>query len=59
VIAGTLDRTSYPGQTDWVVDLTPNAELAEIEDAGHYPWVDDLDSFVAALEHFVPKGAIH
>jgi proline iminopeptidase len=59
VIAGTLDRTSYPGQTDWVVDLTPNAELAEIEDAGHYPWVDDLDSFVAALEHFVPKGAIN
>ena len=57
VIAGMLDRTSYPGQTDWVVDLTPNAELAEIEDAGHYPWVDDLDAFVAAVKHFVPKDA--
>ena len=55
VIAGMLDVTSYPGQTDWLVDLA-GAELLELEDAGHYPWVDDLDSFVAALGQALPPA---
>ena len=48
VIAGTLDRTSYPAQVDWLLDLA-GADLQELE-TGHYPWVDAPEEFVAALE---------
>ncbi len=58
VIAGTADPTSYPGQTDWLVDLA-NADLAEIDGAGHYPWLDDLDGFVYALQEFLPKKPVN
>jgi proline iminopeptidase len=58
VIAGTSDATSYPGQTDWLVDLA-SADIAEIEGAGHYPWLDDLDGFVLALETFIPKKPVN
>jgi proline iminopeptidase len=58
VIAGTSDATSYPGQTDWLVDLA-SADIAEIEGAGHYPWLDDLDGFVLALETFLPKPPVN
>lgn len=58
VIAGTSDATSYPGQTDWLVDLA-SADIAEIDGAGHYPWLDDLDGFVLALETFIPKKPVN
>ncbi len=58
VIAGTSDATSYPGQTDWLVDLA-SADIAEIDGAGHYPWLDDLDGFVLALETFLPKKPVN
>lgn len=48
VIAGVHDRTSYPEQTDWVVDLA-GGDLTVL-DTGHYPWLDDEDAFVEALE---------
>ncbi|RTR30268.1 alpha/beta fold hydrolase [Deinococcus radiophilus] len=47
VIAGVHDRTSYPEQTDWLVDLG-GAELTVL-DAGHYPWLDDEEAFAEAL----------
>jgi proline iminopeptidase len=49
VIAGVLDSTSYPSQTDWLLDLL-SAELLEVE-TGHYPWLEDAEVFVRALEH--------
>jgi proline iminopeptidase len=52
VIAGMLDPTSYPAQSDWLVDLG-GAQLVELEDCGHYPWLDDLDAFVQAVQYFV------
>jgi proline iminopeptidase len=58
VIAGTSDATSYPGQTDWLVDLA-SADIAEIDGAGHYPWLDDLDGFALALETFLPKKPVN
>jgi proline iminopeptidase len=58
VIAGTSDATSYPGQTDWLVDLA-SADIAEIDGAGHYPWLDDLDGFALALETFLPKPPVN
>jgi proline iminopeptidase len=48
VIAGVEDASSYPSQTDWLVDLL-NAELYELE-AGHYPWLEDAEVFVRALQ---------
>ena len=48
VIAGAQDRTSYPEQVEWLADLA-GAEV-EVLPAGHYPWLDDEDGFVAALE---------
>ncbi|HWG84801.1 MAG TPA: alpha/beta hydrolase [Deinococcales bacterium] len=53
VIAGTWDPTSYPGQTDWLVDLA-GADLVELEGLGHYPWVDDAEMFAEALMSVVP-----
>lgn len=52
VLAGIRDATSYPEQTDWLVDLA-DAEITEL-DAGHYPWVDDPDGFAAAIHEIVP-----
>ncbi|MFC4455556.1 alpha/beta hydrolase [Deinococcus sonorensis] len=48
VIAGTADRTSYPEQVQWVEDLT-QADVTLLL-AGHYPWLDDEDGFVEALD---------
>ncbi len=47
VIAGIEDITSYPSQTDWLVDLL-QSELYELE-AGHYPWLEDTEVFVRAV----------
>ncbi len=51
VIAGTLDPTSYPEQTDFVVDLS-EADLILLE-GGHYPWIESPEAFVEALNSLV------
>ena len=48
VIVGLEDSSSYPSQSDWLVDLL-NAELFEL-DGGHYPWLEDIEVFVRALD---------
>lgn len=53
VIAGVHDRTSYPEQTDWVVDLA-GGDLTVL-DTGHYPWVDDEDAFAGALDEALTR----
>ncbi|WP_241191108.1 alpha/beta fold hydrolase [Deinococcus psychrotolerans] len=53
VIAGTHDATSYPAQVQWVEDLA-DAEVTLL-DAGHYPWLDDEDEFVEALEEALTR----
>ncbi|WP_425147064.1 alpha/beta fold hydrolase [Deinococcus sp.] len=50
-IAGTLDRTSYPEQVGWLEDLA-GADVSLLH-AGHYPWLDDEDGFLEALERAV------
>ena len=51
VIAGVQDVTSYPSQTDWLVDLA-GADLIELE-AGHYPWLEELDACANAISGFM------
>lgn len=53
VIAGAQDRSSYPEQVAWLSDLT-GAEV-EVLPGGHYPWLDDEDAFVAALEDAIRR----
>ncbi|EYB68643.1 alpha/beta hydrolase [Deinococcus phoenicis] len=53
VIAGVHDRTSYPEQVEWLVDLG-GADLTVL-DAGHYPWLDDEDAFAEALEEALTR----
>lgn len=48
VIAGRHDRSSFPEQVQWLTDLA-DADLTVL-DAGHYPWLDDEDAFVEALQ---------
>ena len=51
VIAGVQDVTSYPSQTDWLVDLA-GADLIELE-AGHYPWLEQPEEFASAIARFI------
>jgi proline iminopeptidase len=51
VIAGVQDVTSYPSQSDWLVDLA-GADLIELE-TGHYPWLEQPDEFAAAIQNFI------
>jgi proline iminopeptidase len=51
-IAGEMDATVNPGQSDWLVDLL-GAEL-EIMEGGHYPWLENAAGFVDALERLLP-----
>jgi proline iminopeptidase len=51
VIAGIYDRTAYPSQTDWLVDLA-GADLVELE-TGHYPWLEQPEEFANAISNFI------
>lgn len=53
VIAGVHDRSSYPQQAQWLEDLG-GADVTVL-DAGHYPWLDDEDAFVEALEDILRR----
>ena len=48
VLAGQEDRTSYPDQVEVVLERMPDA-LTSLLDAGHYPWLDDPEGFIALL----------
>ncbi len=54
-IAGLEDRTSYPGQVGWLEDLA-NADVTLLP-TGHYPWLDDEDGFIEALERAMEGDA--
>jgi pimeloyl-ACP methyl ester carboxylesterase len=38
-----------------VAPLSGNADLALLPRAGHFPWVDDPASFVAAVHEFLAR----
>jgi pimeloyl-ACP methyl ester carboxylesterase len=53
VLAGGLDGGPSPELARRTADVSPNAELAVQPGAGHYPWLDDADSFVRRLVAFL------
>jgi pimeloyl-ACP methyl ester carboxylesterase len=59
VLAGEVDLNSPPRAVAELTELFPHSELVIQPGAGHFPWLDDGDGFVAtiAASSFSPSGA--
>ncbi|WP_254534544.1 intracellular short-chain-length polyhydroxyalkanoate depolymerase [Halomarina litorea] len=53
VLRGERDLVIGAGMTEEVMADLPNAEFVELTDAGHSPFVDDLDAVLAEVEGFL------
>ncbi|WP_189148544.1 alpha/beta fold hydrolase [Streptomyces lacrimifluminis] len=53
VLAGEVDLNSPPPAMAELPGLFPHAELVVQPGAGHFPWLDDADRFVATAEAFL------
>jgi len=57
LLAGEVDMNSIPGVVAEFAGLFPAAELVVQPGAGHYPWLDDADRFVATTAAFLKVTA--
>ncbi len=46
ILLGQQDKTSYPDQAELVLEAMPQA-LVSLLESGHYPWLDDPETFTA------------
>ncbi|MEV7441801.1 alpha/beta hydrolase [Streptomyces sp. NPDC091204] len=53
LVAGEFDLNSPPRTVAEFAELFPDATLAVQPGAGHYPWLDDADRFVATTTAFL------
>lgn len=53
VVAGQTDLNSVPEAVAGFAGLFPDAEFVVQPGAGHYPWLDDADRFVATTATFL------
>jgi len=53
LLAGELDLNTVPDVAAEFAGLFPDAELVVQPAAGHYPWLDDADQFVATTATFL------
>jgi pimeloyl-ACP methyl ester carboxylesterase len=53
LLAGEVDLNSPPQSAAEFAALFPDATLVVQPGAGHYPWLDDADQFVATTEAFL------
>ena len=53
LLAGEVDLNSIPSVVAEFAGLFPNAELVVQPAAGHFPWLDDADRFVATIATFL------
>jgi proline iminopeptidase len=53
LLAGQVDLNSIPSVVAEFAELFPNAELVVQPEAGHFPWLDDADRFVATTATFL------
>ncbi|MEV0594165.1 alpha/beta fold hydrolase [Nonomuraea cavernae] len=53
LLAGEYDVNSPPGSVAELAGLLPGARLVVQPGAGHYPWLDDADRFVATMAAFL------
>jgi pimeloyl-ACP methyl ester carboxylesterase len=56
LLAGEADLGAPPHTMAEFADLFPNAELVVQPGAGHYPWLDDEDRFIAATAAFLGRA---
>jgi pimeloyl-ACP methyl ester carboxylesterase len=52
LLAGEVDLNTIPGVVVELAELFPNPELVVQPGAGHFPWLDDADRFVATVATF-------
>lgn len=53
LLAGEVDLNTPPGVVAEFAGLFPNAEFVVQPQAGHFPWLDDADRFVATTATFL------
>jgi pimeloyl-ACP methyl ester carboxylesterase len=53
VVVGELDAMTPPVAGREVAAAFPRAEVVELRGAGHFPWVDDPDQWLAAVAPFL------
>ncbi|HET6857802.1 MAG TPA: alpha/beta hydrolase, partial [Streptomyces sp.] len=56
LLTGAYDMNSPPQSAAEFAALIPDATLVVQPGAGHYPWVDDADQFVAAMVAFLAQS---
>ncbi|MFF3406115.1 alpha/beta fold hydrolase [Streptomyces sp. NPDC002742] len=57
VLAGEVDLNSPPPAMAGIAALFPHAELVVRPGAGHFPWLDDAERFVATTAGFFARPA--
>ncbi|MFD9355099.1 alpha/beta fold hydrolase [Streptomyces sp. NPDC060031] len=55
LLAGEFDLNSPPKTVTGFAELFPDATLVVQPGAGHYPWLDDADRFVASAAAFLAR----
>jgi proline iminopeptidase len=55
VLAGTRDGTSFPDQVEAALTRRPDA-VSGLLDTGHYPWLEEPDSFLRLLHDALAHG---
>lgn len=53
IVVGGRDALTGASVAERFTDVLPKAEVARIDGAGHFPWVDEPDAFRAAVESFL------
>ncbi|MGW0580626.1 alpha/beta fold hydrolase [Streptomyces sp. NPDC002920] len=56
LLAGELDLNSPPRSVGEFAELFPHAVFVVQPGAGHYPWLDDAERFVAEISAFLDRG---
>jgi pimeloyl-ACP methyl ester carboxylesterase len=58
VVVGELDAMTGTQAGHVIADWLPNASVATIPGAGHYPWIDDADRFRDVVSAFLASVAV-
>lgn len=58
VVGGSLDFLTPPAAAHAVHELFPHSTYAELEGAGHFPWLDDPDAFATVVDDFLAGDAL-
>jgi len=55
IVVGGRDALTGVTVAERFTDVLPKAEVVSIDDAGHFPWVDEPDAFRAAVDAFLSR----